>query len=200
MFKCRSRTINIMSKEKVWKEPNRKRRFKIIYYVLLFIFLIMSLTFFSFNRVDTIMNEQRELLVEGKDYFEKEIVVIEKKEEDGVDYSSAPLGEGSLLVVPHVKHIYYFVGNNGEEIETDNKEFYSTNVGDSKIVYKAKNGKYYSNLFEAKTYSLAKKYRIIDSLTYWVTILGMFGLIVTIISRKSMVNPYYNAFYNGEFL
>jgi len=160
----------------------------------------MSMTLLLSGKFDNIWNQKLNELVEGEDYFKENVIIMEKKYDQNFRITSAPVGSDSIAIFPRIKDEYYFIGDDGEYILTKYEIYSKTRIGDNMTVYRSKNGGYYTSLNYCKSQSLDSKFRVFMFIASFIPIAGIYIFIMTIISRKSMVNPYYNAFYNGEFL
>lgn len=171
------------------KQPNRTRKYKVKFYVL-FIISIILLSFFVslFFISDSIIEREKSKLMENKDYYIETLTITNKKKNvDGTGYYyyfMTGYNTGNFSDE-------YFLYSKDIEIIAEQDVYNDISIGDTIDVYKTKYGIYCTSIDRAKFGSVNIMLTNINFIGFIFSIMGILMIIYLLILRKKMLNPYY---------
>lgn len=168
------------------KQPNRTRKYKPIFYIILLVGILMCLSFSLLGIYEKVINTKMSNIKEGIDYFSDSLIVTDKQKKS--DISGAVYMFTSGYWTGNFDTTYYLYSND-KKINTSQNVYNSVDIGDIVITYKASSGEYSTSLEYVK-HGIADKNGIMF-LFIITPVLGLLILIVLFFNRKLLYNPYY---------
>jgi hypothetical protein len=172
--------------KKIYKQPNKTRKYKISYYVILIFAIIMftSGLILINNNQD---NESISSLVKDIDYF-SETVIIADKTESSTSYVQMLFNFANKRYY-HRKTEYYLIDTQGRIINTTSDVYNNISIGDKIEIFTADNEIYYT-AEQAAQLTTNPNLELIMLLGIILTPLGLFVAIMIFVCRKRFINPY----------
>ena len=168
------------------KQPNRTRKYKPIFYIILLVGILMCLSFPLSGIYEKIISTKMSNIKEGIDYFSDSLIVTDKQKKSDISGYVYMFSSGYWTGTFDTT---YYLYSNDKKIETSQNVYNSVDIGDIVITYKTSSGEYNTSLEYVK-HSIADKSGIM--LLFILTPgLGLLILIELFFNRKLLYNPYY---------
>lgn len=168
------------------KQPNRTRKYKPIFYIILLVGILMCLSFSLSGIYEKVISTKISKLKEGIDYFNDSLIVTDKQKKS--DLSGYAYMFSSGFWTGNSDATYYLYSND-KEITTSQDVYNSVDIGDIVNIYKTSSGEYSTSLAYTK-HEIADKNGIMF-LFILTPVLGLLILIALFFNRKLLQNPYY---------
>lgn len=168
------------------RQPNRTRKYKPLYYVLMLSGIILMCTISVTLESDKIMDTRIKSKIDSGDYHKKTLFVTDKSEKQDMSGYVYYFFTGFSGGNTSTEYILY---SDDIEIVADATTYESVKIGDKVEVFVSEKGTYYTNLRRTVIEDIDT--HGLDFIFFLSPCIGLLIFFLTLVNRKNFINPYY---------